>query len=248
MNSNLIPVRGSACPLLRGGHFRGDSIEGRTLASAPANRNPGASSFLALIGTTVAKSRPMTSDTVPSAPPVRPVIGCLQLFLGFLKIGLMGFGGVAAIARHIIVVDRAWLSEKDYAALLGIGQILPGPNVVNVSIMIGDRFRGPLGSLSALSGLMTMPLLILVGLAALYQHFAAVPEVQAGIAGTAAAAAGLVVGTALKMAKKLKPTRMALLFGILAFVAVGIAHMPMLPTVLIIAPLSIFAVSREKRS
>jgi chromate transporter len=189
----------------------------------------------------------MSFKEFPSSPtPIR--ISRTQLFLGFLKIGLLGFGGVAAIARHVIVEDRAWLSEKEYASLLGIGQVLPGPNIVNVSIMIGDRFQGPLGSLCALCGLMTMPLIILVILATLYQSFAAIPAVQAGIAGTAAAAAGLVVGTALKMARKLKPTRLALLVGLLVFAAVGIARLPMLPVVLIVAPISILAASREKRS
>lgn len=194
----------------------------------------------------VAQSRPMNAET-PPLPSAAATVGCKDLFLGFLKIGLMGFGGVAAIARHIIVVDRAWLSEKEYASILGIGQVLPGPNVVNASIMIGDRFRGPLGSISALGGLMTMPLLILIALAALYQQFSGLPEVQAGIAGTAAAAAGLVVGTALKMARKLKPTRMALVFGLIAFGAVGLAHLPMLPTVLVAAPLSILAARWESR-
>ncbi|PKU21612.1 chromate transporter [Telmatospirillum siberiense] len=189
----------------------------------------------------------MTNEETPSPPPAAASVGRAQLFLGFLKIGLMGFGGVAAVARHVIVIDRAWLSEKDYASLLGIGQVLPGPNVVNVSIMIGDRFRGPLGSICALAGLMSMPLVILIALAALYQQFSAVPEVQAGIAGTAAAAAGLVVGTALKMARKLKPTRMALLFGFIAFTAVGIIHLPMLPTVLVAAPISILAVLWERK-
>jgi len=192
--------------------------------------------------------RAMMSTDIPPTRPSPIPISRTQLFLGFLKIGLLGFGGVAAIARHVIVEDRAWLSEKDYASLLGIGQILPGPNIVNVSIMIGDRFQGPLGSLCALSGLMTMPLLILVGLATAYQSFATVPAVQAGIAGTAAAAAGLVVGTALKMTRKLKPTRLTLAIGVVVFAAVGIAHLPMLPVVLIVAPLSILAAARENRS
>jgi chromate transporter len=171
-----------------------------------------------------------------------------ELFLGFLKIGLLGFGGVAAIARHIIVEDRAWFSEKEYASLLGIGQVLPGPNIVNVSIMIGDRFQGPLGSLCALGGLMTMPLVILVILATLYQSFAGIPEVQAGIAGTAAAAAGLVMGTALKMARRLKPTRLSVLVGLVIFAAIGLAHLPMFPVVLVVAPLSILAAARETKS
>ncbi len=170
-----------------------------------------------------------------------------QLFLGFLKIGLLGFGGVAAVARHVLVEDRKWLSEKDYASVLGVGQILPGANVVNASVMIGERFQGALGSVIALGGLMAMPLIILIGLASLYEHFSTLPGVQAAVAGTAAAAAGLVIGTAVKMAHRLKPTPTALAFGLGAFVAAGLFRVPLLLSIVVLAPLSIAAAYWEKR-
>lgn len=185
---------------------------------------------------------------LPSSPPEQSRhVSRSQLFLGFLKIGLLGFGGVAPAARHVLVEDRRWLSEKDYAAILGIGQILPGGNVINVSVMIGGRFHGALGSVIALVGLMAVPMIILVGLATLYEYFGTQPAVQAAIAGTAAAAAGLVIGTALKMARRLKPTPTALLFGLAVFAAVGLLRAPMILSVVILAPLSIAAVVWEKR-
>lgn len=184
---------------------------------------------------------------LPASPPPPLHVSRRQLFLGFLKIGLLGFGGVAAIARHVLVEDRKWLSEKDYASVLGIGQILPGANVVNASVMIGARFHGVLGSVIALSGLMAMPMVILIGLATLYDRFSAVPAVQAAIAGTAAAAAGLVIGTAMKMARRLKPTRMALACGLIAFLAVGLMRAPLILSVIVLGPLSIAAVAWEKR-
>jgi chromate transporter len=170
------------------------------------------------------------------------------LFLGFLKIGLLGFGGIAAWARRIIVEERAWLSERDYASVIGIGQILPGPNTINAAVMIGDRFQGKLGSVIALTALMAMPLAILMSLALVYDRFAALPSMQAAIAGTASAAAGLVIGTALKMARKLKPTRMALLFGLQSFVAVGLLQLPLILVVIVLAPISVAAAFRRRRA
>jgi chromate transporter len=164
-----------------------------------------------------------------------------QLFCGFVKIGLLGFGGVAPIARHVIVEDRAWLSEEEYASIMGVGQVLPGANTINAAVMIGDRFQGIVGAIVCLASLMTMPLAIVTGLGALYHHFAALPQVQAAIGGSAAAAAGLVVGTALKMARRLHPTAIAIFFGSLSFVAVGFLKAPLIAAVAILGPLSIGA-------
>lgn len=166
-------------------------------------------------------------------------VGVKELFLGFLKIGLMGFGGVGPVSRHVIVEDRRWLSEQEYASVLGIGQILPGANTVNAAVMIGDRFRGIRGALASAAGLMAIPILILVILASAYAHFAASPHIQAAIAGSAAASAGLVIGTAIKMARRLKPTRVALMFGLLAFACVGLLQFPLVPVVVTLAVLSI---------
>ena len=69
-----------------------------------------------------------------------------DLFTGFLKIGLMGFGGVGPVARHIIVAERRWLDDRGYAELMGICQALPGANTVNAAVMLGDRFRGAAGA------------------------------------------------------------------------------------------------------
>jgi len=171
----------------------------------------------------------------------------MELFLGFLKIGLLGFGGVAPWARRVVVEERRWLSEREYAAFLGVGQALPGPNTTNIAIMIGDRFQGGVGALIAVTALMAMPLLILVAIATLYERFAARPDVAAAIGGSAAAAAGLVIGTALKMTRRLAPGRTAVLFGLLAFGAVGLLGLPLIQVVVVLAPLSIAAAGLERR-
>src|ERR1700742_1414752 len=80
------------------------------------------------------------------------VVSKQELFLGFLKIGLLGFGGIAPWARHVIVEEKRWVTDKEFAAILGIGQILPGPNTMNAAVMLGDRFQGIPGVLLCLAG------------------------------------------------------------------------------------------------
>ena len=108
----------------------------------------------------------------PANPPDTSsrVIGLAELFRGFATIGMLGFGGVAAISRHVIVEQYRWLSEKEYATVLGVGQVLPGANTVNAAVIIGDRFQGPKGSLVGVLGLMVLPILIVMALAALYNQ------------------------------------------------------------------------------
>jgi chromate transporter len=176
------------------------------------------------------------------------VVSKLELFLGFLKIGLIGFGGIAPWARHVIIEERRWLTEKEYAAILGIGQILPGPNTMNAAVIIGDRFQGVPGVLLCLIGQMVIPLVIVTSLAVVYERFAAVPEVKAALVGAAASAAGLVMGTALKMAQNIRLTPLALLVGISAFVAIGLLAWPLVPVVLVLVPLGVSAAVVERRA
>jgi len=170
-----------------------------------------------------------------------------ELFLGFLKIGLLGFGGIAPWARHVIVEERRWLTDREFAAILGIGQILPGPNTMNASVMIGDRFQGVGGVLACLLGQMAMPLVIVTSLAVVYQRFAEVPEVKAALVGAAAGAAGLVLGTALKMVRKIKLKPLALLVGTMAVAAIGLLAWPLVPVVLVLVPLGVTAAALERR-
>lgn len=173
--------------------------------------------------------------------------GLTDLFLGFLKIGLLGFGGVAPQARHVIVEDRAWLSEKEYASVMGIGQLLPGANTINAAVMIGDKFQGLPGVVAAVTGMMAMPIIVLIGLALLYQHFAQWAPVKAALSGSAAAAAGLIIGVAIKMARRIEPGKMAIAFGLMAFSAVALLHFSLVPVVLILVPVSIGAAFLRRR-
>jgi len=179
--------------------------------------------------------------------PARRSIGKIELFLGFLKIGLLGFGGVGPQARHIIVEEQRWLSDKEFAEVLGVGQMLPGPNTVNAAVIIGDRFQGPGGVVASLLGMMAMPLLIVTALAIVYDRFAVLPEVGAGLTGAAAAAAGLVLGTAIKMIRNIRLAPIAYAIVALAFVAMAVFGWPLVPVVLGLAPLAILLTALGRR-
>src|ERR1043165_3246690 len=87
------------------------------------------------------------------------------LFVAFLKIGLLGFGGVMPWARRVLVEERAWLSDREFVELLGMCHVLPGPNVVNLSVILGSRWQGPIGSLLALTGILFVPVIAVLVLA-----------------------------------------------------------------------------------
>ena len=174
----------------------------------------------------------------PANPPVTPsrVIGLTELFRGFATIGLLGFGGVAAVSRHVIVEQYRWLSEKEYATVLGVGQVLPGANTVNAAVIIGDRFQGPKGSLVGVLGLMVLPILIVMALAALYNRFADIPAVNVALTAAGASAAGMVIGTGLKMLLKIRP---GIAGWIIVLLAVAIIIGLHVHVVLLLVPLAL---------
>jgi len=186
---------------------------------------------------------------LPAAPatPETRIPGRIELFLGYLKIGLLGFGGVAAWARHVIVEERRWLTEREYAEILGLGQVLPGPNVGNAAVMIGRRFHGLQGALLATAGIYAAPLCILIGLCLLYDRYGQLPQVAPAMEGIAAAAAGMVVGTAFKMTGRLKLEPEALLVLALATLGAAVLRLPLPLIVLVLAPVSIACALRRAR-
>jgi chromate transporter len=161
-----------------------------------------------------------------------------ELAGAFLRIGILGFGGVAASARRVLVEERGWFGDEDYAALLGLGQTLPGANTVNLAVLIGDRAQGLSGALTAVAALMTLPLVLLLGILSVYDRIEALPVVKAVLAGMASTGAGLVFGTGLRMAWSLRRRWVGLLFGALALVLVAVAHAPMIWVALGVGALS----------
>lgn len=162
-----------------------------------------------------------------------------SLFTGFALVGMLGFGGIAAALFHVVVERRKWLSAEEYASTLGLGQVLPGANLINLATMIGDRFQGSLGALLALSGLLSMPIVILVALATLYDQFSNLPDVKSGIAAAAAGAVGLTFGTGVKLARTILKSPVPVAIALTSFVAIGLLRFPMLATILALAPVAI---------
>ncbi len=130
------------------------------------------------------------------------------LFVAFTVLALQGFGGVIAVAQRELCERRRWLSAQDFVELLSGAQVLPGPNVCNLSLMIGDRFFGWRGALVALAGMVTAPLALMLLIAWLVGHAEQSPVghgvVQGALGGIAAVAAGQIVGTVLKLSAPLK--------------------------------------------
>ena len=167
-----------------------------------------------------------------------------QLFLAYLRIGLTGFGGVNAWARQLLVEQKGWLTDQQYAEALGMGQVLPGPNALNAAIMVGDRFHGTAGAIAAPAAMFGGPLVLLAGLAMFYDAYGEVPVVKAVLAGVAAAAAGMVLGTAAKMTQKIRPPPALLAVGLCALVAAGVFRVPLPYVVLGLAPFGILGAWR----
>jgi len=185
----------------------------------------------------------MQIEPIPKAQPDPQTepggVSCASLSWTFLLIGLMGFGGVQVPAHLMIVERRRWLSEAEFSALLGVGQILPGGNMMNVSVMIGDRFQGLRGSFICIGALLSAPLVILIGAAMLYDRFGRLGEVRSALAAVAASAAGMVIATGLKMGRRLKPDVLAIGLGLAAFTTVGVLRWSLPLCVLCLAPIGV---------
>ena len=119
-------------------------------------------------------------------PPLK--VGAFDIFLAFTQISLSGFGGVHFWARHVLVERRRWLNDRDYVELLAMGQLLPGPNVLNLGLMLGYRLAGIPGAFACTIGFLGWPFAIVIGIAMLYARFEHLPLAQHALAG----AAGLV--------------------------------------------------------
>ena len=169
------------------------------------------------------------------------------LFLAFLGVGMIGFGGVLPWLRRMMVEQRRWMSPAAFTDMLAFCQILPGPNVVNFSVCFGGRARGVQGALAALSGLLLGPMLIVIALGIVYQRLAAYPVVAGAMSGLAAAACGLVLATAIKIALPLRGRPLGLGVAAVALIAVAVMRLPLLPTMLILAPLSVALHARGGR-
>jgi len=148
-----------------------------------------------------------------------------------MLLGLQGFGGVVVVAQRVLCEDRRWLTRGEFVELLSVGQVVPGPNVCNVALMLGDRFFGWRGAAAALAGLLGVPFALVLALAAAYAHWASLPAVAGALRGMGLVSAGLIVGTALKLSAALRGSPLgvpaSLVLGSAAFVLVAFLRLPL---------------------
>jgi chromate transporter len=170
-----------------------------------------------------------------------PAPSLAQLYLGFAQISLSAFGGALPWARRVLVEDRGWLEPDDFTDTLALCQFLPGPNIINLSIAIGSRFRGAPGALCAFLGLMGAPVVIVIALGLLYGRYGQLAALRQVFAALGAAAAGLVITTAAKMAEPMVRKRplagLPVMIG--GFIMVGLLRWPLPLVLAILAPISI---------
>lgn len=182
----------------------------------------------------MAEDRP--AEGLPAAPVVRRPQSCGELFRVFNRLALQGFGGVLPIAHRELVEREQWLTASQFVELLALGQVLPGPNIINMSIIFGDRHFGLRGAFAASAGLLAVPLAIVLVLALLYQQFASQALVVSALRGMGVVAAGLVIATAVKLLSTLEknPLGKPLCygFGAATLVMVGLLRWPMVWVVL----------------
>ena len=182
---------------------------------------------------------PATLTTKHEAPDIG------ELFAGFFILGLTGFGGVLPLARHMMVEKRGWLTGAEFTDLLGLCQFLPGGNIINMSVAVGLKFRGIPGAFASIIGLIAVPTAVVIGLGMIYARFADDLVVRHLFGGLAAAAAGLLISTAIKIAWPLRRDVLGLFIGALCVLAIAVFRLPLLPTLLTLAPLSIFLRARQ---
>ena len=170
----------------------------------------------------------------------RPVPRSLaDLFLAFTSLALHGFGGVLPWAQHTLVEQRRWLSREEFLELLAFGQLLPGPNIINLGIIVGHRYFGWRGSVAAVTGLVLCPAILVLAAGMVYSQYVAIPAVQKALSGMAAVAAGLIIAMALKLAWAQRKRWPWLAFGVAGFIGLGLLRWPLFQVLVLTVPVAV---------
>jgi len=161
-----------------------------------------------------------------------------ELFVAFTRLALQGFGGVLAVAQRELVERLGWLTKEEFVETLAIAQVLPGPNIVNLSLMVGDRFFGLRGALAAVAGMLAVPAVIVLALAAAYGELSHYPMAVDALRGMGAVSAGLILATGIKLLPALQTSALGrpVAFGLalLAFALIGLLRWPLVTVLALI--------------
>ena len=175
-----------------------------------------------------------------------------DLFVSFTLLALQGFGGVLAVVQREMVEKKRWLTPEEFVEDWAVAQIMPGPNVVNLSLMIGGRYFGLRGAMSALAGMLTVPLIVILLVALAYAQVADQPGIAGALRGMSAVSAGLIAATGLKLlgALKLHPLGRALCMALVlvSFVAVAWLRLPLAGVLICLGTLATILTHRRLKS
>ena len=155
-----------------------------------------------------------------------------ELFWAFTLLALQGFGGVLTVVQRELVDKKRWLSRDEFVESWAVAQVMPGPNVVNLGLMLGERYFGLRGAFVATAGLFTFPLLALLALAVLFNSVSDNTLAQGALRGMGAAASGLVMASGLRLAGALRSNVMGLpvcaVLAVVTFVAIALLRLPLI--------------------
>ena len=175
-----------------------------------------------------------------------------DLFVSFTLLSLQGFGGVLAVAQRELVERKRWMSNAEFVEEWSVAQIMPGPNIVNLSLMIGGRYFGLRGALASLAGMIAIPLVLVLLLALVYAQFANDTQVVGALRGMGAVAAGLIIATGFKLSAALKlnplgiPVCIAL--SVVVFIAIALLRWPLAYVLLLLGPFACVLAYRKIQS
>lgn len=165
-----------------------------------------------------------------------------QLFLVFARIGAFSFGGgLTGWTYREVVQQRGWMSERDFASGMALAQILPGANITNLAVYVGQRLRGTRGAVISAIALLIVPFFMVIGFLEFYEIIAGTPWMARAITGVAAAAIGLLICATWRIGRHFARSIHGFVTVLATYIAIGVFHWPLLPVVLCIAPLSIAA-------
>ncbi len=181
------------------------------------------------------------ADEAADAVKRQPIVPLASLFLVCLKIGVLSFGGgLSGWLYQEFVTRHGWISDEDFASSLAISQMLPGANVVNLVVCMGEQLRGPLGSIICAFGFLVGPFFAVIAMSAGLSRMGDGPVLQATMTGVAAAAIGLLLAMFWRSARRYAGQRVGLVTVAVVGVTVGLLQWPLIAVVLVVAPISVY--------
>jgi len=154
-----------------------------------------------------------------------------DLFVSFTLLALQGFGGVLAVVQRELVENKRWMTRDEFIEDWSVAQIMPGPNVINLALIVGGRYFGLKGALVGLAGMLAVPLVLVLALAVVYSQFAEHPGVAGALRGMGAVAAGLIMATGIKLISALQTNvlgwRWCAALGLACLVGIVVIRLPL---------------------